>query len=71
MRILGRDLSLRVPKIARAFNKIAKTIQEMSQNIKEKVREFPTVMNTKFNRRNIQIEVAENIADPVCGEKNP
>ena len=70
MCILGRDLSLRVPEMARAFNSFAKSVQEISQSIREKVREFPTVVNIKFNGRNIQLEVIENTADPVCGKIN-
>ena len=70
MCILGRDLSLRVPKMARALNNIAKTVQEMSQSIREKVREFPTVLKTKFNGRDMQLNITENTADQICGEIN-
>ena len=70
MCILGRDLSLRVLKMPRALNNIATTVQEMSQSIREKVREFPTVFKTKFNGHDMRLDITENTVDPNCGEIN-
>ena len=70
MCILGRDLSLRVPKMSRALNKIAKTVQEISQSLREKVREFSTVLKIKFNVRDMQLDITDNTVEPICGEIN-
>ena len=43
MCILGRDWALKIPKLARNLHNMSKTVQEMSDSIREKFNEFPTI----------------------------
>ena len=68
MCILGRDWSLKIPRLARTLHNMAKTVKEMSDSIRERVHEFPTVLKTSFNGQEMKLNLNQNNKSPVCGE---
>ena len=60
MCILGRDWALKIPKLARTLHNMAKTVQEMSDSIREKFNEFPTILRAKVNGQEIKLKLCED-----------
>ena len=68
MCILGRDWALIIPKLARTLHNMSKTVQEMSDNIREKFNEFLTILRAKVNGQEIKLKLCEDPKSPICGE---
>ena len=64
MCILGRDWSLKIPRLARTLHNTAKTVKKMSG----RVHEFPTVLRTNINGQKTKLNVIQNNKSPICGE---
>ena len=58
--ILGRDWAAEIPKLSRVLKNIEKTVQEMSASIREKIKEFPTIVKAVQEGSNICLSAQEN-----------
>ena len=68
MCILGRDWSIKIPRLPRTLHNMAKTVKEMSDSILERVHEFPTVLKTNINGQETKLNVSQNNNSPICCE---
>ena len=66
--ILGRDWASKIPKLSRVFKEIERTVQEMSESIRTKIKEFPTIIKAIVNSSEICVHVNENKQDSRPGE---
>ena len=47
---------------------MAKTVKEISDSIRERVHEFPTVLRTNINGQETMLNVRQNNKSPICCE---